>query len=211
MDDGWILNERGEPFVKGSDRVRYKQVDGQLMGLILKWGKMQDSVAASLLQDMLLEPLFEIGIRVEVTEVPFVQLLQHYYRQVDRTYDMMYLATNFISIFDPYFVFNTADAFQGPQNTTGFRDGAGAAGAGASADRGRRADLLRAGSVQAVFQRKAADDRCIRTSTSISRAGAAKLQPRSDELVVALLHATFGRIRRRRCGGAADEEIEIVG
>lgn len=122
VDDGWTLNERGEPFVKGSDQVRYKQVDGQLMGLILKWGKMQDSVAASLLQDMMLEPLSEIGIRVEVTEVPFVQLLQHYYRQVDRTYDMMYLATNFISIFDPYFVFNTADAFQGPQNTTGFRD-----------------------------------------------------------------------------------------
>lgn len=122
IDDGWTLNESGAPYVKGEDEVRAKMVDGELMTLRLKFGKMEDSVAAELLDSMMVEPLGEIGIRFESTEVPFVELLQHYYRQTERTYDFMYLATNFIGIFDPYFVFNTADEYQGHQNTTGFRD-----------------------------------------------------------------------------------------
>ncbi len=123
VSDGWVLNESGAPFTEGVDTVRYRQMDdGSLMGLIIKWGKMQDSWAADMLEERLVEPLAELGIALEITEVAFVDLLQHYYRQVDRTYDMMYLATNFISVFDPYFVFNTADEYQGPQNTTGYRD-----------------------------------------------------------------------------------------
>ncbi len=123
IDDGWVLNASGKDFDKAVDTVRYKRLaNGSLMALSLKWGVMEDSWAASMLVDMLVKPLAGLGMELDLTVVPFVDLLQHYYRQVDRTYDMMYLATNFISIFDPYFVFNTGDEYQGPQNTTGYRD-----------------------------------------------------------------------------------------
>lgn len=123
VDDGWTLNAQGEAYREGVDEVRWKRLDnGTLMELRMHWGKMEDSIAADLLEERLAEPFQEIGIALDITVVPFTDLIEHYYRQTDRTYDMMYLATNFISIFDPYFVFNTADAYQGPQNTTGYRD-----------------------------------------------------------------------------------------
>ena len=122
IEDGWTLNENGQDYVKGTDTVRYKQVDGELMGLKIRWAKMEDSVAADLIEEVLPEAVAEIGMEIEITEVPFLELLEQYYRHGDREYDMIYLATNFISIFDPYFVFHTDDAYQGTQNTTGFRD-----------------------------------------------------------------------------------------
>ena len=124
IDDGWTLNEAGDAFVEGTDAVRCKMIDDQLVTLRLKFGKMQDSTAVEQLLEMVTEPLAQIGIELEVTEVPFAELLEHYYRQRERTYDMMYLATNFLSAFDPYFTFNTRDAYQGHQNTTGYRDAA---------------------------------------------------------------------------------------
>ena len=122
--DGWTLNENGEAFTEGTDTVRCKEVAGELMPLRLKFAKMQDSTAVEMLLALITEPLAQIGIELEVTEVPFTDLLDHYYRQNERTYDMMYLATNFLSAFDPYFVFNTREEYQGHQNTTGYRDAA---------------------------------------------------------------------------------------
>jgi ABC-type transport system substrate-binding protein len=121
-EDGWTLNESGEPYIDGVDTVRAKRIDGELVPLRLKFAKMQDSLAADILEPPMVEALAQIGIAVESTTVPFVELLEHYYRQRERTYDMMYLATNFISIFDPYFVFNTRDEFQNHQNNSGLRD-----------------------------------------------------------------------------------------
>ena len=120
--DGWTLNADGNPYVDGTDTVRYKMVDGQLTGLTVRWAKMEDSVAAELLDETMAEDLAAIGMDLVVTVVPFTELLDQYYRHGDREYDMFYLASNFISIFDPYFVFNTDDAYQGTQNTTGFKD-----------------------------------------------------------------------------------------
>ncbi len=124
VSDGWTLNEKGAAFQEGTDAVRYKQLeDGSLMGLNIRYIKMKDSVAAQLIQDMLEEPLREIGMALDISEMAIEDLFFQYYRQEERQYDMIYIATNFISIFDPYFVFNTEDAYQGTQNTTGYRDG----------------------------------------------------------------------------------------
>ncbi|MCL2867398.1 MAG: ABC transporter substrate-binding protein [Clostridia bacterium] len=123
VQDGWVLNEKGEPFAEGTDDVRCKLLeDGTLMPLRLRYAQMQDSVAAQLALDMLTEPLKALGITIEATVMLIEDLFPQYYRQVEREYDLMYIATNFISIFDPYFVFNTGDAYQGTQNTTGYRD-----------------------------------------------------------------------------------------
>lgn len=122
IEDGWTLNLQGEPFVEGQDTVRCKQLDGQLESLTLQYGKLKDSIAAQLLEEMLAGPLAQIGIVLETTEVEFPTLLEHFYRQQPRTYDLMYLATNFSSVFDPYTVFNTGDDYQGAQNYTGYTD-----------------------------------------------------------------------------------------
>ena len=121
VEDGWTLNEAGGPFVDGTDAVRAKVVDGQLMPLRLKFGKTKGSTGAEMLWKRL-ETLAEIGIAVEMTEVPFVEVLEHHYRQRERTYHMLYLGTNFFRIFDPYFAFHTQDKYQGLRNTSGYRD-----------------------------------------------------------------------------------------
>ena len=52
----------------------------------------------------------------------FSEMLSHYYRQTERTYNLMYLATNFAMVFDPYFTFHTDEAYQGALNTSGIAD-----------------------------------------------------------------------------------------
>ena len=52
----------------------------------------------------------------------FDELLTYYYRQTERTYNLMYLATNFAAVFDPYYTFNTDEAYQGALNTSGIAD-----------------------------------------------------------------------------------------
>ena len=37
IEGGWVLNENGQPFVEGTDRMRHKMVDGELMPLEIIW------------------------------------------------------------------------------------------------------------------------------------------------------------------------------
>lgn len=53
---------------------------------------------------------------------PFAELLQIYYRQVERDCDMVFLATNFGDVFEPSATFNPAEALQGVHNRTGIAD-----------------------------------------------------------------------------------------
>lgn len=64
----------------------------------------------------------EIGLNLEVTELPMHVLLQHYYRQVERTYDLFFLASNFNYVFDPYLTYHTDDIYQGVWNRSGLKD-----------------------------------------------------------------------------------------
>lgn len=120
--DGWNLNESGRVFIQGSDQVRYRQGDAGLEPLTIKWAKMQGNSVADALEQSLVQAMQLIGVQLEVTELPFEELLKHYYRQESRTFDMFYLASNFTNVFDPYYDFNTADAYQGAVNKTGLRD-----------------------------------------------------------------------------------------
>jgi ABC-type transport system substrate-binding protein len=121
--DGWTLNTDGEPYAGEPGEVRAKYApDGELMPLMLRYGKMQDSIAAEILLSLMEEPLAELGFLLSYDEVPFADLLAHYYRQRERVYDIIYLATNFVNSFDPYFVFHTDEAYHGHTNTTGLQD-----------------------------------------------------------------------------------------
>lgn len=122
VDDGWVLNETGAPFTKGTDKVRYADIDGTLTALQINWAKSAESASGTATENALRPAFEELGIALEVTEMPFSEMLRHYYRQKERTYNMFFLATNFEYIFDPYYTFNTNDIYQGLMNTTGLRD-----------------------------------------------------------------------------------------
>lgn len=122
-DDGWTLNAQGEAYVQEDGAVRYKKTeDGELMPLAIRFAQLKDNDAAKWVVENYAPVLESIGFSFEVTEVAFNELLTHYYRQTDRTYNLMYLATNFAIVFDPYYTFNTSEAYQGELNTSGIAD-----------------------------------------------------------------------------------------
>ncbi len=121
-DDGWTLNKDGQPFVKGTDDIRYRDNQGQLEALMIRWAWPAENSTGDFLEKEISASFEELGIGLEVQALSFEELLKHYYRQTERTYNMFFLATNFDYIFDPYLDFNTADAYQGSTNKTGIRD-----------------------------------------------------------------------------------------
>lgn len=122
IDDGWTLNEQGGAYVEGTDAVRCKEIDGVLTPLVIYWAKTENNTAAQAVHDHLTGAFAAAGIGLQVDEMPFAQMLRHFYRQEPRTYDMFYLASNFLSVFDPYYEYNPADEYQGLVNTTGLQD-----------------------------------------------------------------------------------------
>ncbi len=101
--DGWTLNRQGESFDASTDDVRCKMVDDVLVPLELKLVYAESATVGDALQD-LVAPLAEIGIVVTVEGVD--QLLERYYGQIDRDYDMIFLASDFDVKFDPSPLFN---------------------------------------------------------------------------------------------------------
>ncbi|MCL2810349.1 MAG: ABC transporter substrate-binding protein [Clostridia bacterium] len=123
VEDGWVLNENGDAYDKDAGGPRYREAeDGALEKLALKWAQPQETALSGVLEQAMLAHMESIGIEVEITTLPFDELLLHYYRQVDRTYNMFTMSTNFNLAFDPYPAFHTGDAFQGESNRTGLLD-----------------------------------------------------------------------------------------
>ena len=122
-EDGWVLNENGETYNAQRDSLRYKPVEGALMPLSLRFARCVDNPAAYTLVSMYEETLPLIGARLEVEDVTFGELLADYYRENGtRRFDMNLMATNFVSTFDPYLVFQGREDMQGVVNTSGIVD-----------------------------------------------------------------------------------------
>ena len=122
-EDGWVLNEGGDPYNPAYDALRYKLVDGKLMPLSLRFAKSRDNPSADMVVAMYAETLPLIGAKLRVEEVDFNELLADYYRDdSSRRYDMNFMATNFVSTFDPYLVFSGRGDMQGAVNTSGIVD-----------------------------------------------------------------------------------------
>lgn len=121
--DGWTLNENGDPFDETLDIVRYKDVDGELMRLSLDFAQVKDNDFAQMVVDQFSETLPQVGIELVVHEVSFNEMLSDYYREDgERLYDMNFMATNFVSTFDPFMTFTDDDDFVGAMNTSGVTD-----------------------------------------------------------------------------------------
>ena len=88
IDGGWTLNESGGEFVEGTDKVRYKEVNGELMPLELKWGYTEGD-ATNLYNTVIPPEAEKIGMKFEGTKMDFSQLVNHANREgVDATYNV---------------------------------------------------------------------------------------------------------------------------
>lgn len=122
-EDGWVYDAQGNAFAEGEGAVRYrKNAEGELEPLAIRFAQLKDNEAAQWVVDHYAPVLVSLGFSFEATEVTFDELLTHYYRQTERTYNLMYLATNFAMVFDPYYTFHTDEAYQGALNTSGIQD-----------------------------------------------------------------------------------------
>lgn len=121
QEDGWDLNARGEAYQPG-DGLRYRQAGDYLLPLKLRLGLSPDNAAGKLVSAQLEENLQRIGGQLSIQEVPMPQLLEHYYRQRDRDFDLLFLGSNFPFVFDPYYTYHKDAQYQGAFNTSGVQD-----------------------------------------------------------------------------------------
>ena len=98
---GWTLNRNGEPYRPGTDDVRCKMVDGELKALDLSMMYPEGNHIVDTLQENFIDHLNECGILLTLVPAPMQDLFRSYYRETERTTDMIYLATNFHVIVDP--------------------------------------------------------------------------------------------------------------
>ena len=133
--NGWTLNKDGEPYQKGVDEYRCKKMeDGSLVCLDLKMMYPEGNHMAEIMQTAVrtskdpqptpeyrdgwnpdpdattfVGNLAEVGIKLTLVPEKMEDLLKSYYRQTERTTDMIYLATNFHVIVDPSITYSTDD------------------------------------------------------------------------------------------------------
>ncbi len=121
--DGWTLREDGAPYDDELGGVRFRKAgDGTLEKLAVSLAIPDNSEAGNLLEELIAPPMARAGFELSVTRMPYSELLKHYYRHSERTYDMFFTATNFNLVFDPYYTFSTDPVYQGVFNTTGIMD-----------------------------------------------------------------------------------------
>ena len=120
--DGWTLNRSGEPFDPETDDVRCKEEDGELLALDLRMIYPEENAVGEMFDELFVQHLAEAGIAVTVEAKPMTELLDVYYRNVERDCDMIYLATNFATVFDPSYTYNPDDAYQGVSNRSAIVD-----------------------------------------------------------------------------------------
>ena len=80
-ENGWTLNEAGEPFDPAKDAVRCKEIDGQRIALRLKGVCPADTKLGSVLEETFVPYLAQAGIVLELEGMDWQKLLNQYYRQ----------------------------------------------------------------------------------------------------------------------------------
>ena len=103
----WTLNRDGETYDPEKDDVRCKMIDGELVALDLTMMYPEGNHMAEIMQEHFLDNLAEVGIRITLVPEKMEELLKSYYREKERTTDMIYLATNFHVIVDPSITYST--------------------------------------------------------------------------------------------------------
>ena len=109
---GWNLNAEGGQFTPGTDTLRYKRFSGELVPLKLSMAYPEGTSATEPLKAFA-DDLAAVGMELNMTAMPMDDLLDQYYSAAERKYDMFFLGSNFVALFDPstYFVMNNEGRF----------------------------------------------------------------------------------------------------
>ena len=105
----WTLNRDGEAYRPGVDDVRCKMIDGELVALDLTMMYPRGNHIVDTMQENFIDHLNACGIKLTLVPEDMEKLLLSYYRETERTTDMIYLATNFHVIVDPSITYSTDD------------------------------------------------------------------------------------------------------
>ena len=108
-EEGWTLNREGQPYRKGIDEVRCKMIDGELVALDLTMMYPEGNHIIDTIQENFIDNLNEVGILLTLVPTPMLDLFRSYYREEERTTDMIYLATNFHVVVDPAITYSADD------------------------------------------------------------------------------------------------------
>ena len=105
----WTLNREGGTYRPGIDDVRCKEIDGELVALDLTMMYPEGNHIVDTLQENFIDNLNACGILLTLVPTPMQELFYSYYRETERTTDMIYLATNFHVIVDPSITYYADD------------------------------------------------------------------------------------------------------
>ncbi|MCR5566096.1 MAG: ABC transporter substrate-binding protein [Clostridiales bacterium] len=98
---GWNLDGKGNAYSAETGGIRYRNDGSSLAPLKLKLIVPEENGAADLLKNNFIDNLTQAGVELEISKLPWEQLLELYYNPGDRDCDMILLGTNFGDVFDP--------------------------------------------------------------------------------------------------------------
>ena len=104
-ENGWILNENGDPFRDGEDGFRCKMIDGELVKLDLVCAYPETNVMAASMGTYFVPYLADAGIKLTLLPMTMKQLLRSYNDKDVENIDMFYLGDDFNIEFDPQLFF----------------------------------------------------------------------------------------------------------
>ena len=108
-ENGWKMNENGEPFDPKKDEVRCKRIDGELVKLDLTCAYPETNVMAESMSTLFVPYLKEAGIRLTLIPMTMKELLRSYNDKDVEHIDMFYLGDDFNIEFDPQLFFLAGD------------------------------------------------------------------------------------------------------
>lgn len=118
--DGWNLNADGTPY--SGTGTRYKEVDGEIVPLVITWCNSEGNPVSELLATMLPETMAEAGMELKATTTDFATLQNGILHAGDTMYNMYNLATGFATANSPWYYFSSDEAWMGNYNTNWIAD-----------------------------------------------------------------------------------------
>ena len=121
-EEGWTLDEQGQPYGTNQPqdaKPRYRKTEAGLKPLILKMAITEENTAGTILADMLTQSAGKAGMQIVVSRMSPDDLLNQYYRKVPRDYDLIFIGSNFLYLFNPLLRYHSGTDYQGASNTSG--------------------------------------------------------------------------------------------
>ena len=115
--NGWTLNEHGTLFHSGTDEVRCKEINGELVKLDLTCAYPVTNTMATIMEENFIPYLKQAGIRVTLVPMTMKELLRAYNDKDVEDIDMFYLGDDFNIEFDPQLFFQAGDP-EAPEEDT---------------------------------------------------------------------------------------------